>query len=140
MNLAKDLHRCHNAPMISPKFKKELLRFLLSGITAVSVDFLSYTLLLHVQTPLSLAKGTGFLSGTVVTYFLNKFWTFQNPQREWKEVFRFVLLYAVSLGINIGINHVVLAETDLVGLAFLSATAVSTIVNFIGLKTFVFKA
>ncbi len=124
--------------MLSPKFKKEIFRFLLSGITAVSVDLLSYTLLLQIHTPLPLAKGAGFLSGTLVTYFLNKFWTFQKPDREWQEVLRFIILYAVSMGINIGINHLVLAQTDMLSIAFLVATAVSTIFNFIGLKIFVF--
>ena len=126
--------------MISPKFRQEATRFLLSGITAVSVDFMSYTLLLEMAIAPSIAKAIGFLSGTLVTYFLNKFWTFQQPQRQWQEVCRFMVLYAMSMILNIGINHVVLCETQMLTLAFLCATAVSTVVNFIGLKTFVFKA
>jgi putative flippase GtrA len=125
--------------MISAQFKKELLRFLISGITAVSVDCLSYSSLLYIGTAPAIAKGIGFLFGTLVTYFLNKFWTFQKPHREWQEVLRFVSVYALSMGINIGINHIFLEKTGIVILAFLCATAVSTVFNFICLKLFVFK-
>jgi putative flippase GtrA len=125
--------------MISAKFRKELTRFLISGITAVGTDCAVYTGLLYFGTTASLAKGLGFIFGTVVTYFLNKFWTFQKPHREWQEVLRFVGAYAVSMGINVGINHLVLDKTNIVILAFLSATGVSTLFNFICLKVFVFK-
>ena len=132
--------------MISPQFKKELTRFLISGITAVSTDCLSYSLLLYIGTVPAIAKGTGFLMGTLVTYFLNKFWTFQKPQREWQEVLRFIGVYAISMGINIGINHWVLETTLALKnehsllIAFLCATAVSTVFNFICLKLVVFKS
>jgi len=126
--------------MISSQFKKEIFRFLISGITAVSVDCLSYSALLYLGIIPAIAKGFGFLFGTLVTYFLNKFWTFQKPHREWQEVLRFVGVYALSMGINIGINQVVLEKTNIVIIAFLCATALSTIFNFICLKLFVFKA
>lgn len=124
---------------MSQKLKKELFRFLLSGITAVSSDCLSYSGLLALGCPSSFAKASGFVVGTTVTYILNKFWTFQSHEKNTLETLRFVLLYAISLGLNVGVNHLGLVISHNVAFAFLCAVAVSTVFNFIGLKTFVFQ-
>jgi putative flippase GtrA len=131
--------------------KKELLRFLVSGFTAVAIDLGVYFLLVMIMST-NLAKGISFISGTFVAFMLNKYWTFEVKERSYLEIVKFITLYAITLAINIAVNKIVLnmaLKMDLdfgfrvipkaYMIAFLCATGTSTILNFIGQKFWVFK-
>ncbi|ARU49515.1 GtrA family protein [Sulfurospirillum diekertiae] len=120
------------------QIKKELKRFLVAGLSAVGTDLVSYYLLLSFLSH-DVAKGISFLLGTVVAYIINKYWTFEKHEKSYKEVVKFSILYSVTFGANVMTNKMVLEMTTIVFLAFLVATGVSTILNFIGQKWWVFK-
>jgi putative flippase GtrA len=119
--------------------KKELLRFLVAGFSAVATDMSAYYLLLLVLPP-SYAKGISFMLGTIVAYLINKYWTFEQGKHSYSEMLRFAILYGTTLGCNVMTNKLVLNITALVWLAFLAATGVSTVLNFAGQKWWVFRA
>lgn len=123
--------------------KREALIFLIVGTLTVGIDFLCYTLLLGVGVQYALAKAVGFIVGTVFAYFANRSWTFGHRQHAPGSVFRFAMLYMLTLGGNVLINHFVLliaGERDwAVRLAFLAATGVSAALNFLGMRFFVFR-
>lgn len=119
--------------------KKELKRFIVAGFSAVATDLISYYLLLNILTH-SPAKGISFILGTIVAYFINKYWTFEKTQRCYKEIGRFATLYATTLTVNVVVNKISLVLFPTwVFFAFLAATGVSTVLNFIGQKWWVFK-
>ena len=124
--------------MITNKNKKELLRFLIAGFSAVGMDLMSYNLLLSFLN-YNFAKGISFLLGTAVAFLINKYWTFEKYKKSYVEILKFCLLYSLTLIINIVTNHYVLISLDLVFLAFLIATGTSTVINFLGQKFWVFK-
>jgi putative flippase GtrA len=70
---------------------------------------------------------------------INKYWTFEKHETSCKEMIQFGMLYSLTLGANVMINKMILGYTSLVFLAFLVATGVSTVLNFIGQKWWVFK-
>ena len=120
----------------------------MAGGSAVACDTAVYFLLLPVL-PASIAKGISFISGTIVAYLLNKFWTFKKPKRSHVEVVKFISLYLSTLGANIAVNRLMLdfAPTVVPALkvyetqfAFLAATGTSTVLNFLGQKFWVFKS
>ena len=117
--------------------------FLIVGTLTVGVDFLSYTLLLHFGMPFALAKAAGFVLGTVFAYFANRWWTFGHRQHAPGSALRFAMLYALTLGANVSVNHLVLLfageRHTAVQFAFLVATGVSAALNFLGMKLFVFR-
>lgn len=118
--------------------KKELFRFVVIGCTSVFIDFIIYYLLsTFIET--YIAKSISFLCGSVVSYFLNKYWTFEASKKINRDWLKFSLLYMSTLLINTGMNMLVLKITDVYLLAFLFATGVSTVLNFIGMKWWVFK-
>lgn len=126
----------------------ELKRFLVSGGSAVACDTLVYAVLFGLAVPPSIAKAISFISGTVLAFFLNKFWTFKKPKRSHMEVMKFICLYASTLGANILVNRIVLdhavsivpaLEPYVVQFAFMSATGTSTVLNYLGQKYWVFK-
>lgn len=90
------------------------------------------------------AKAMGFIVGTLFAYFANRFWTFGHKQHAAGSGWRFVALYTVALSANVLINALVLSVmmglAGAMSMAFLIATAVSAMMNFVGMKFFVFKA
>jgi len=118
--------------------QKELRRFLVAGFSAVGVDLTTYYILLHFL-PHYGAKGISFLLGTCVAYLLNKYWTFEKHEKSYAEIVRFACLYTATLGANVLTNQVILELSNIVFLGFLGATAISTMLNFIGQKWWVFK-
>jgi len=120
------------------KIKKELKRFLVAGVSAVSTDLTAYYILLNFLSPDS-AKAISFLLGTIVAFVINKYWTFEKHEKSYKEMVQFGVLYSLTLGVNVMTNKVVLGYTEIVFLAFLIATGVSTVLNFVGQKWWVFK-
>jgi len=121
------------------RLRTELTRFLVAGSLAVGTDMLAYYALLKV-TSHSPAKAVSFLCGTIVAYVINKYWTFERHERSFAEMTRFGLLYATTLGANVGVNKLcLLIFPGAVFLAFLCATGTSTVLNFIGQKWWVFR-
>ncbi len=118
--------------------KKELLRFLVIGCTAVLIDLLVYSLLSTFMVSY-IAKTISFLAGSLASYFFNKFWTFEAGENKNKDWIKFSILYLSTLCVNVLINAVVLKYTNIYILAFLFATGTSTVLNFIGMKWWVFK-
>lgn len=120
------------------KLKKELKRFLVAGFSAVGTDLITYYVMLNFLHH-DIAKAISFLLGTIVAFIINKYWTFEKYEKSYKEVLQFGILYTVTLGANVVTNRLVLDFTEVVFLAFLIATGVSTILNFLGQKFWVFK-
>ena len=120
------------------KIKKELKRFLVAGISAVGTDLITYYLLLNLFST-DVAKGISFLLGTVVAFIINKYWTFEKHEKSYVEIVKFGLLYSLTLGANVMTNKIVLDMFHITLVAFLIATGVSTVLNFIGQKWWVFR-
>lgn len=120
------------------QIKKELKRFLVAGISAVGTDLVTYYILLnYLDTDIS--KGISFLLGTIVAFIINKYWTFEKKEKSYQEIMQFVILYTATLGANIVTNKFILDIYNITLLAFLIATGVSTVMNFIGQKWWVFR-
>ena len=125
--------------------KRELGIFLVVGTLTVLVDFLSYQGLLALSGwGNDTAKAIGFLVGTLFAYVANRFWTFGHQTHAGSSVWRFGLLYAATLGANVATNALMLQalgpRAGAVQLAFLVATGVSAVMNFLGMKFYVFNA
>lgn len=116
----------------------ELLKFLVGGGSAVIVDYAVYKILLSVSLNMSLAKAVSYVCGACIGFIINKLWTFECKEFSKKEIIKYILLYAVSAGINAGINKSIMMLLEIQLLAFLCATGVSTVINFLGQKFFVF--
>ena len=115
------------------------------GATTVAIDFVAYQLFLALDVPLDLAKGSSFVVATVCAYLFNRAFTFRVRDGS-HAVSRFVALYTVTLLVNVGVNTVVVwlasdggspSRTDIVA-GFLVAQVVSSTLNFLGMRSWVF--
>ena len=121
--------------------KRQIVRFLVVGLVSVAVDLACYMFLgtiLFFAT--SVAKGISYLAGMAVGFVGNKYWTFGSARRSASEPVTYVVLYVVTLAVNIGVNSAVLSITGGWTVpAFLLATGVTTVLNFLGMRLITFR-
>lgn len=88
-----------------------------------------------------IAKAISYLCGMMFGFWGNKLWTFESNKRSVSEPIFYVLIYACTLGLNVGINRTVLlfAGDEFRLLGFFLATGTSTVANFIGMKFLAFR-
>ena len=124
--------------------QSEVLRFLLVGGTTVLIDFFIYLLLLYVMgLETNFSKGVSFSSGTLFAYFANKKLTFKSQLKGTYVFVLFLILYLVTLTINVSVNELgllVFGKTEIgFTLSLFISTGFSAVLNFIGMKYLVFK-
>ena len=123
-------------------FKFEFIRFLSVGILIVVLDLLFYYLLLNIGFDTIWSKGTSYIIGTICAYFANKIFTFQTNEGGSKKFLFFVILYSISLFANVGINEMILSiygnSLSVFSLAYLTATSIAALINYIGMKYIIF--
>jgi putative flippase GtrA len=134
---------------------KQFSKFVLIGGVNTAIDFA----VLNIEMKLTgITSGSGlfvlntisFLVAVINSYFMNKYWTFQDVTRNREET-KFAQFIGVSL-LGSGINSTVVAgittfippvfglsPTAWVNVAKLLATGISLVWNFVGYKLFVFK-
>lgn len=119
--------------------KKELIRFIIGGGSAVIVDYVMYKTFMLLGIDRSIAKTLSFICGSIVGFVINKSWTFESAGFSKGEIIRYIILYCGTAIINSLINKITLLLVSVELLGFLCATGVSTVLNFLGQKYFVFR-
>jgi putative flippase GtrA len=123
----------------------QLGRFVLIGGFCALVDFGVYQLLLHLGLWVHLAKAISFIAGTTTAYFLNRRFTFAAGRNDGvAQAGGFVALYTVTFFVNVGTNALLLALLPVsrweIVLAWVVAQGTATAINFVMLRTVVFRA
>lgn len=126
----------------SPKVSRQILRFLVIGGSSVAIDGVCYALITSLSglSP-DIAKGISYVCGMLFGFWGNKLWTFESTKRSVSEPVFYVLIYACTLGLNVGINRAVLllAGDEFRLLGFFLATGTTTVANFVGMKFLAFR-
>ncbi len=132
-------------------FKKFLditfLKFILVGVIntliGTAVMFLCYNAL-HFNYWFSSAMN--YIVGSIVSYFLNKYFTFQNKERSWKIIIKFIINISICYLIAYGIAkplaaHILSGQTVTIqeNGAMLAGMVLFVILNYIGQRFFAFK-
>lgn len=124
---------------VKVRFKfNQAMKFIIVGIGGVAADYLVYQGLMALGFNMSAAKGLSYVSVASLAFILNKLWTFERDRFITSELIRYGAVYAFSAGVNVAINKAFMMIWGVRILAFLIATGSSAIVNFLGLKFFVF--
>ncbi len=123
----------------------QLFRFIPIGGLAVGTDFLVYILLIKaLNFDPNLAKAVSFISGAIVAFFGNKYFTFRKDNNSWTGIILFVCVYCVSLVLNVWSNNIFLMYFEnwnsiILISGFIVSTSISAITNFAGMKFLVFR-
>jgi putative flippase GtrA len=127
----------------TPGLRGQLGRFVAVGLVSAAVDFGVYHLLLLAGTWPPVAKGISFILGTTTAYLLNRRFTFTASRGGKGRFAGFVALYGTTFALNVGVNSLALALLPAMplrtSLAWVLAQGVATTVNFVMLRTVVFR-
>lgn len=89
--------------LLGKLFDKTLFKFLLVGVAntlfGTAVMFALYNL---AGCSYWISSAANYVLGSILSYFLNKYFTFQNKSRSWKTVVRFILNISVCYLIAYG--------------------------------------
>ena len=120
----------------------QLTRFVAIGVLSAAVDFGVYHALYALGLWPSAAKAISFICGTTAAYLLNKRFTFQVAGGR-ARLAAFMALYGTTFVINVGTNALMLAVLPAmpfrVSAAWVVAQGVATAINFVMLRTVVFR-
>ena len=126
-----------------PGLAAQLGRFVAVGVFSAVVDFSAYLGLLTLGTWVHGAKAISFILGTTTAYLLNRRFTFSASTGGTGRFAGFVLLYGTTFVINIGMNALMLAVLPelqfRVSIAWVIAQGTATLINFVMLRTVVFR-
>ena len=125
------------------QLNSQLICFLIVGVLAVIIDYLIYQLFLWFAFGYNNSKASGFIAGTIFSYFANRSYTFSQIKWVWGSALRFGILYSFTLGTNVLVNHILLITLVRfhlkVLIAFIFVTSLTASLNFLGMKFFVFR-
>lgn len=120
--------------------RHQIFRFVVAGMLGLISDISVYRTLVSLELHVTPSKALGCVTGTIVVFFINRSWTFSSRQTTFAQFFRFAALYSTSIFINTTLNTLGLSLlSEPWQVAFVFATGVSTVINFLGSKFLVFK-
>lgn len=119
------------------------LRFCITGGVNTAVDFITFSLMIYFGFNYTICQTAGYSAGTLNSYILNKFWTFNSSKvdkKTSKEFTQFIVVNLVSF------------SATLLGLKILNATlginiyvakviviVIGQAINFLGYRLWVFR-
>ncbi len=120
---------------------KQVFRFLVSGIIASSLNFISYRALYLIFKNILFASISGYCVGVLVSFIFAKSWVFQNSSNQplLKSFFLFCLIYFLG---GIEMSLVILFLNRLIEnykIAWVFGAIIGSLNNFLGSKYFSFK-
>lgn len=131
------------APPARRNLATQLGRFVAVGVFCALVDFGVYHALLSLGVYVHAAKAVSFICGTTTAYLLNRRFTFDSAGGRGRFA-GFVALYATTFAMNVGVNALALLALPEMPLrvtaAWVLAQGTATVVNFVMLRTVVFRS
>ena len=118
----------------------EIYKFIIIGIIAVSIDAFVYYLLGNFEFfSYEISKRISFICGAIFAFFFNRSYVFQIKHKNISQILGFSILYLISFLCNAFSHDFVLNKLGIPTVAFIFATAVSTIINYLGQKFIIFR-
>ncbi len=129
--------------LIDPTVLKFLLVGVFNTLVGCGTMFLLYNL---AGCSYWFSSSANYVVGSVVSFFLNKYFTFQNRERSWKQVWKFVINVAVCYLIAYGaakpvILHLLADQSTVLqeNAAMFTGMCIYTVLNYFGQRFFAFR-
>lgn len=129
--------------MLDITFWKFILVGIVNTIVGTGVMFIAYNVF-HLGYWASSASN--YVIGSIVSYFLNKYFTFKNGQKSWKQIFRFVInitiCYLLAYGMAQPFVRWALQNQSRVvqdNISMLVGMGLFVVLNYLGQRLVVFK-
>lgn len=118
---------------------KGFIKFVIIGGCSTGIDFLIYFLCSQ-KIDITISKFFSMLVACIFSFFFNKKWTFEVEEKtNWKHLIKYLFSQGVNIGVNVGTNTLVFELTNMKLIAYVMATGLGMIVNFMLQKFMVFR-
>ena len=118
---------------------KSVIKFLVVGGCCTFIDYSIYMMIVDKIGALG-GKGISMGCSMIINYLLNKYWSFDAKKtKKGKEITRYILSQVANITVNMSINFIILSVIGQKTIAFLCATGVAMIVNYLLQRFWVFK-
>lgn len=132
---------------MSKLFDKTMVKFLLVGVVNTLVGagtmFLLYNL---AHCSYWISSAANYVVGGIVSFFLNKYFTFQNKDWSWGQVGKFIVIVSVCYLLAYGLAkpltlHLLAGQSQSIqeNVAMLVGMCLYTALNYLGQRFFAFK-
>ena len=123
---------------------REIRFFLINGFIGVTIAYLVYRLLMLISLDINFSSIISYFTAMLYGYFANKQLTFKNRDNiSFTNITKYIGLHLCTLVIFVNLNSflVVMLENYTLNLliAFILPVSLTTILNFLGLRFWVFK-
>lgn len=125
--------------MIEKAQKMGIIKFLFIGGISTIIDYIIY-MLLSIKINLIIAKSCSMLCACIFSFFANKNWTFNNEEKiNYKMIIAYVITQIINISVNTSVNYLMYNLTTSKTIAFVIATFIAMIVNYLLQNYVVFK-
>lgn len=120
------------------KYKKEV-KFMCAGTFTTSIDLVVYIFLSR-NLDITISKLISTMVACITSLVINKNWTFEyNNKFDIVLVLKYFISQIINITLNVVTNTIIYKLTNIKLLAFVLATVIAMMLNFLMQKLFVFK-
>lgn len=117
----------------------EIFKFIVTGASSTIIDFMIY-FFLNSFVGVTIAKLISMLISCMYAFLINKVWTFQVEENiGMLHVVKYILAQCINISINVGTNTGIYYLTLNKPFAYIIATGMGMVCNFLLQKFFVFN-
>ena len=121
-------------------FERKEIRFLFVGGINTAVGYGVYALCIFCGLHYAFAPLMSAIIGVANSYLWNKYFTFRKKDKSTSEMARFIMVYAVSYVVNLGLLYVLIDRLKISEyLAGIFALVAITLISYFGHNNFSFK-
>ncbi len=114
-------------------------KFLIIGGISTAIDFCIYMIISN-YIDITISKLISMTIASVFSFIFNKNWTFINKEKTSVIMaLKYILAQIINIGVNTGINTLVYNLTKVKIIAFIIATGIAMVVNYLLQKIVVFN-
>lgn len=124
------------------KSSRYLSRFLVVGLTSTALNYIVVMVLFYLLNIwITLSTIVGYLAGLSLGFYLNKTWTFEDTSKNnFKLILKYFFVYGISLFFAVlTVNFTIIIFNLPEYIAVIMSIIVSTILNYLGLRNWVFS-
>lgn len=124
------------------KNTRYLSRFLVVGLTSTALNYIVVMVLFYLLNIwITLSTIVGYLAGLSLGFYLNKTWTFEDTSKNnFKLILKYFFVYGISLFFAVlTVNFTIIIFNLPEYIAVIMSIIVSTILNYLGLRNWVFS-
>jgi len=119
--------------------KYSFFRFLIIGGISTCIDFIIYMLLSY-RISITKAKMISICSASVISFLLNRKWTFSVESAiSFTQIFKYLAVQIINIAVNVSVNYFAYHMLGIRVIAFIIATGVAMVINYLLQKRLVFK-